>query len=187
MNDSTPAKQLDLFERHLTLWVFLCMGLGIGLGTAFPAFTRHIGQLEFGTDSHVNVPIAILIWLMIFPMMLKIDFGGLRGVFAKPRGLAVTLFVNWLVKPFRMALLGWLLVTELFAKTLGWIDPETAKNQVAGLIILAAAPCTAMVFVWSYLTDGDPAYTLVQVAVNDLIMLVAFAPIVHPRRSMVFS
>ena len=178
MNDSTPAKRLDLFERHLTLWVFLCMGLGIGLGTAFPAFTRHIGQLEFGTDSHVNVPIAILIWLMIFPMMLKIDFGGLRGVFAKPRGLAVTLFVNWLVKPFSMALLGWLLVTELFAKTLGWIDPETAKNQVAGLIILAAAPCTAMVFVWSYLTDGDGPYTLAQVAINDLIMVFAFAPIV---------
>jgi len=106
MKDSTPVKRLDLFERHLTLWVFLCMGLGIGLGTAFPALTRHIGQLEFGTDSHVNVPIAILIWLMIFPMMLKIDFGGLRGVFVKPRGLAVTLLVNWLVKPFSMALLG---------------------------------------------------------------------------------
>jgi ACR3 family arsenite transporter len=178
MNDSTPAKRLDLFERHLTLWVFLCMGLGIVLGRALPEMTRHIGELEFGTDSHVNMPIAVLIWLMIFPMMLKIDFGGLRGVFAKPRGLAVTLFVNWLVKPFSMALLGWLLVTELFAKTLGWIDPEIAKNQVAGLIILAAAPCTAMVFVWSYLTDGDGPYTLAQVAINDLIMVFAFAPIV---------
>lgn len=178
MSDPVPVKRLDLFERHLSLWVILCMGLGIGLGTAFPSFTRHIGQLEFGTGSHVNIPIAVLIWLMIFPMMLKIDFGGLRGVFAKPRGLAVTLFVNWLVKPFSMALLGWLLVTELFANTLGWIDPEIAKNQVAGLIILAAAPCTAMVFVWSYLTDGDGPYTLAQVAINDLIMVFAFAPIV---------
>ncbi len=178
MSDPVPVKRLDLFERHLSLWVILCMGLGIGLGTAFPSFTRHIGQLEFGTGSHVNIPIAVLIWLMIFPMMLKIDFGGLRGVFSKPRGLAVTLFVNWLVKPFSMALLGWLLVTELFANTLGWIDPEIAKNQVAGLIILAAAPCTAMVFVWSYLTDGDGPYTLAQVAINDLIMVFAFAPIV---------
>ena len=178
MSGEKDAKRLDFFERHLTLWVFACMGLGLGLGTLFPEATRRIGEFEFGEGSHVNVPIAILIWLMIYPMMLKIDFGGLRGVFAKPKGLAVALFVNWLVKPFSMALLGWLLITELFGKTLGWIDPETAKNQVAGLIILAAAPCTAMVFVWSYLTDGDGPYTLAQVAINDLIMVFAFAPIV---------
>jgi ACR3 family arsenite transporter len=131
--------------------------------------------MEFGHDSHVNVPIAILIWLMIYPMMLKIDFGSIGGVARKPKGLMVTLFVNWIVKPFSMAFLAWVFMQHVFAK---WIDVETAKNYTAGLIILAAAPCTAMVFVWSYLTDGDPAYTLVQVAVNDLIMLVAFAPIV---------
>lgn len=178
MSNAAHPKRLDAFERYLTLWVFACMGLGLALGNLFPDFTRRVGELEFGEGSHVNIAIAVLIWLMIFPMMVKIDFGGLRGVVAKPKGLAVTLFVNWLVKPFSMALLGWLLITELFGKTLGWIDPETAKNYVAGLIILAAAPCTAMVFVWSYLTDGDGPYTLAQVAINDLIMIFAFAPIV---------
>ncbi len=177
-NDTIPAKRLDFFERYLTVWAFACMLLGLALGKLLPDLTRRIGELEFGTDSHVNIPIAVLIWLMIYPMMLKIDFGGLRGVFAKPRGLFITLFVNWLVKPFSMALLGWLFITTLFGEVLGWIDPETAKNYVAGLIILAAAPCTAMVFVWSYLTDGDGPYTLAQVAVNDLIMVFAFAPIV---------
>jgi ACR3 family arsenite transporter len=121
------------------------------------------------------VPIAVLIWLMIYPMMLKVDFTALGGIARKPRGLIVTLFVNWLVKPFSMALLAWVFMQHLFS---AWIAPELAKEYTAGLIILAAAPCTAMVFVWSYLTDGDPVYTLVQVAVNDLIMLVAFAPIV---------
>jgi ACR3 family arsenite transporter len=115
---------------------------------------------------------------MIYPMMLKIDFGGIRGVFARPKGLFITLFVNWLVKPFSMALLGWLFIQWLFSSELGWIDPDTAKNYTAGLIILAAAPCTAMVFVWSYLTEGDAPYTLAQVAINDLIMVFAFAPIV---------
>jgi ACR3 family arsenite transporter len=124
------------------------------------------------------VPIAILIWLMIFPMMLKIDFGGLKAVVKRPKGLFVTLFVDWLVKPFSMAFFGWFFVRVLFSGTFGWIDPETAKNYTAGLIILAAAPCTAMVFVWSYLTDGDGPYTLAQVAINDLIMIFAFAPIV---------
>ncbi len=173
-----PAKRLAFFERYLTVWVFACMVLGLGLGRLLPEVTRQVGELEFGRDSHVNIPIAVLIWLMIYPMMLKIDFGGLRGVFAKPRGLIITLFVNWLVKPFSMALLGWLFITQLFSRELGWIEPETAKNYVAGLIILAAAPCTAMVFVWSYLTDGDGPYTLAQVAINDLIMVFAFAPIV---------
>jgi ACR3 family arsenite transporter len=131
--------------------------------------------LEFGHGSQVNVPIGVLLWLMIYPMMLKVDFGAIAGIARRPKGLGVTLFVNWLVKPFSMAFLAWLFMQHLFAR---WIDPETARSYTAGLIILAAAPCTAMVFVWSYLTDGDPAYTLVQVAVNDLIMLVAFAPIV---------
>ena len=178
MKADAPAKRLDFFERFLTVWVFACMVLGLALGKLLPDLTRRVGEMEFGRDSHVNIPIAVLIWLMIYPMMLKIDFGGLRGVFARPKGLLVTLFVNWLVKPFSMALLGWLFITQIFGQTLGWIDPETAKNYVAGLIILAAAPCTAMVFVWSYLTDGDGPYTLAQVAINDLIMVFAFAPIV---------
>jgi ACR3 family arsenite transporter len=179
--DQSPAipvktvKRLAFFERNLTLWVLLCMVAGVILGTAAPKVIASLSGMEFGHDSHVNVPIAILIWLMIYPMMLKIDFGSIGGVARKPKGLMVTLFVNWIVKPFSMALLAWIFMQHLFAK---WIDVETAKNYTAGLIILAAAPCTAMVFVWSYLTDGDPAYTLVQVAVNDLIMLVAFAPIV---------
>jgi ACR3 family arsenite transporter len=151
------------------------MIVGVALGRLAPELTSSLSRLEFGRGSQVNIPIAVLIWLMIYPMMLKIDFSTLREASRKPRGLAVTLFVNWLIKPFSMALLAWLFMQHLFAR---WIDPETAKNYTAGLIILAAAPCTAMVFVWSYLTDGDPAYTLVQVAVNDLIMLFAFAPIV---------
>lgn len=171
-------KRLDFFERYLSLWVLVCMVVGVALGRLAPEATRWLSHWQFGQDSHVNVVIAVLIWLMIYPMMLKIDFGGIRAVFARPKGLFITLFVNWLVKPFSMALLGWLFITTLFGKALGWIEPETARNYVAGLIILAAAPCTAMVFVWSYLTDGDGPYTLAQVAVNDLIMVFAFAPIV---------
>ncbi len=171
-----PApKRLGFFERYLTLWVFLCMVVGVGLGKVAPSLTATLSRMEFGAGSQVNVPIAVLIWLMIYPMMLKVDFGAVGGIARRPKGLLVTLFVNWLVKPFSMALFAWIFIQNLFA---AWIDPETARNYTAGLIILAAAPCTAMVFVWSYLTDGDPAYTLVQVAVNDLIMLVAFAPIV---------
>jgi ACR3 family arsenite transporter len=131
--------------------------------------------MEFGQGSQVNVPIGVLLWLMIYPMMLKVDFSAIGGIAKRPKGLLVTLFVNWLVKPFSMALLAWVFMQHVFA---AWVGPDLAKEYTAGLIILAAAPCTAMVFVWSYLTDGDPAYTLVQVAVNDLIMLVAFAPIV---------
>jgi ACR3 family arsenite transporter len=168
-------KSLSLFERYLTLWVALCMGAGIVLGRAFPAAVNVIRSLEFGEGSRINIPIAVLIWLMIYPMMLKVDFGSILHVGRKPKGLMVTLFVNWLVKPFSMAFFGWLFFKHLF---LPWIGPELADQYVAGVIILAAAPCTAMVFVWSYLTDGDPAYTLVQVSVNDLIMLVLFAPIV---------
>jgi ACR3 family arsenite transporter len=168
-------KRLALFERYLTVWVFLCMVAGVAFGKALPGATAALSRLEFGQGSQVNVPIGVLLWLMIYPMMLKVDFSAIGGIARKPKGLMVTLFVNWLVKPFGMALLAWVFMQHLFA---AWIDPETARGYTAGLIILAAAPCTAMVFVWSYLTDGDPAYTLVQVAVNDLIMLVAFAPIV---------
>jgi ACR3 family arsenite transporter len=151
------------------------MVAGVAVGKLAPALTASLSKLEFGAGSQVNVPIAVLIWLMIYPMMLKVDFTALGGIARKPRGLGVTLFVNWLVKPFSMAVLAWLFMRHVFS---AWITPELAKEYTAGLIILAAAPCTAMVFVWSYLTDGDPVYTLVQVAVNDLIMLVAFAPIV---------
>ena len=175
---SGTPKRLDFFERNLSLWVLLCMLCGLGFGKWLPDPTARLAHWEFGQNSHVNVIIAALIWMMIYPMMLKIDFGGLRGVVKKPKGLLVTLFVNWLVKPFSMALLGWVFMQCLFSSTLGWIELDTAKNYTAGLIILAAAPCTAMVFVWSYLTDGDGPYTLAQVAINDLIMVFAFAPIV---------
>lgn len=176
--EPTATRRLDFFERNLTLWVLLCMLGGLGLGRLCPGLTARLAGWQFGADSQVNVAIAVLIWLMIYPMMLKIDFGGLRGVLRRPRGLAVTLGVNWLVKPFSMALLGGFFVRWLFSSRLGWIDPATAREYAAGLVILAAAPCTAMVFVWSYLTDGDGAYTLAQVAINDLIMIFAFAPIV---------
>jgi ACR3 family arsenite transporter len=166
---------MGFFERYLTAWVLLCMAVGVSLGKLLPGVTSTLSRLEFGRDSHVNIPISVLLWLMIYPMMLKVDFRSVGGIARRPRGLMVTLFVNWLVKPFSMAFLAWAFMQHAFAP---WIDPRTARGFTAGLIILSAAPCTAMVFVWSYLTDGDPAYTLVQVAVNDLIMLVAFAPIV---------
>jgi len=177
MTNSTneAAKRMGFFERYLSLWVFICMVVGVIIGTAAPSTISAISKFEFGQNSHVNVAVAILIWLMIYPMMLKVDFGALGGVARKPKGLAITLFVNWIIKPFSMGLLAWIFMQHLFSS---WISPEAAKSYTAGLIILAAAPCTAMVFVWSYLTDGDPAYTLVQVALNDLIMLFAFAPIV---------
>lgn len=170
-----PARRLAFFERYLTLWVALCMAAGLALGKVAPRVVDALRSLEFGRGSQANVPIAVLIWLMITPMMMKVDFVSIRNVGQKPRGLMVTLFVNWLVKPFSMAFLGWLFFRHIFA---AWIGP-LADQYIAGVIILAAAPCTAMVFVWSYLTDGDPAYTLVQVSVNDLIMLVLFAPIVR--------
>jgi len=172
---AAPPKRLNVFERYLTLWVALCMVGGVLLGKFLPGLTGALRGLEFGRASQINLPIAVLIWLMIYPMMLKVDFSSLLGVRRRPGGVLVTLFVNWLVKPFSMAFLGWLFFKHLF---LPWIGPALADQYVAGTIILAAAPCTAMVFVWSYLTDGDPAYTLVQVSLNDLIMLVLFAPIV---------
>ena len=174
-NSASPPKRLAFFERYLTLWVLVCMVLGVAFGKLLPGVTSTLSKLEFGQGSHVNAPIGVLLWLMIYPMMLKVDFSAIGGITKRPKGLLVTLVVNWLIKPFSMALLAWVFMQHLFA---AWIGPEMAKEYTAGLIILAAAPCTAMVFVWSYLTDGDPAYTLVQVAVNDLIMLVAFAPIV---------
>jgi ACR3 family arsenite transporter len=151
------------------------MVAGVALGRLLPGLTDALRRLEFGEGSQINVPIAVLLWLMIYPMMLRIDLASVLDVRRRPRGILVTLFVNWLVKPFSMALLGWLFFKNLFLPLIG---AELADQYVAGVIILAAAPCTAMVFVWSYLTDGDPAYTLVQVSVNDLIMLLLFAPIV---------
>jgi ACR3 family arsenite transporter len=176
---STPPssrKRLGIFERYLSLWVGLCMVVGILLGRAAPGMMDTLRGLEFGEGSQINIPIAILIWLMITPMMMKVDFGAIRQVGRRPRGLFITLFVNWLVKPFSMAALAWLFFKVVFSP---WIPASDADQYIAGCIILAAAPCTAMVFVWSYLSDGDPAYTLVQVSVNDLIMLVLFAPIVR--------
>jgi ACR3 family arsenite transporter len=151
------------------------MGLGVAVGKLLPGIVDTLRAMEFGDGSHINIPIAVLIWFMIYPMMLKIDFASIANVGKRPQGLFVTLFVNWLVKPFSMALFGWLFFRHLFLPLIG---PELASQYIAGVIILAAAPCTAMVFVWSYLSHGDPAYTLVQVSVNDLIMLVLFAPIV---------
>jgi len=175
MTAMAGVKRLSSFEQFLTLWVVLCMVAGVLLGKLCPALVSALRGLEFGADSQINVAIAVLIWLMIYPMMLKIDVASILGVRKRPRGILVTLAVNWLVKPFSMALLAWLFFKHVFT---AWIPPELADQYVAGTIILAAAPCTAMVFVWSYLTDGDPAYTLVQVSINDLIMLVLFAPIV---------
>jgi arsenite transporter len=173
---AAAPKRLNIFERYLTVWVGLCMVAGLVIGKVLPGFIDQLRGMEFGKGSQVNVPIAVLIWLMIIPMMMKVDFGAIRDVGQKPRGLFVTLFVNWVVKPFSMALIAWLFFRHFFA---AWINPAEADQYIAGCIILAAAPCTAMVFVWSYLTDGDPAYTLVQVSVNDLIMLFLFAPIVR--------
>ncbi|WP_345907828.1 ACR3 family arsenite efflux transporter, partial [Sphingomonas sp. UBA4815] len=168
-----PARSgIGTFERYLTLWVLLCILAGIGLGHLLPGLFGAIAAAEV---ARVNLVVAVLIWLMIIPMMMKVDFGAVREVGRRPRGLFVTLFVNWLVKPFSMAFFAWVFFRYVFA---AWIPPADADQYIAGCIILAAAPCTAMVFVWSYLADGDPAYTLVQVAVNDLIMLVAFVPIV---------
>ena len=172
---AASSKHLNLFERYLTLWVGLCMVAGVVLGKAAPSLMAALRSLEIGSNTQINAPIAVLIWLMIYPMMLKIDLASVLEVRRRPGGILITLFVNWLVKPFSMALLGWLFFKHLFVP---WIGPELANQYLAGTIILAAAPCTAMVFVWSYLTDGDPAYTLVQVSLNDLIMLLLFAPIV---------
>ena len=163
---------MSIFERYLTVWVALCIVVGVVLGSVFPGVFQAIGAIEVAS---VNLPVAILIWLMIIPMLVKIDFGALHEVRKHWRGVGVTLFINWAVKPFSMALLGWLFIGNLFAP---YLPAEQINSYIAGLIILAAAPCTAMVFVWSNLSDGEPHFTLSQVAVNDVIMIFAFAPIV---------
>jgi ACR3 family arsenite transporter len=163
---------MSTFERYLTLWVFLCIVAGILLGRSFPAPFQAIGRLEI---AKVNLPVGLLIWLMIVPMLLKVDFGALQQVRQHWRGIGVTVFVNWAVKPFSMALLGWIFIRHVFAP---WLPATQLDSFVAGLILLAAAPCTAMVFVWSRLSNGHPMFTLSQVALNDTIMVFAFAPIV---------
>ncbi|MEY5028673.1 MAG: hypothetical protein RLZ63_988 [Pseudomonadota bacterium] len=163
---------MSFFERYLTLWVFLCILLGIALGQFFPGAFQAIGAMEI---AKVNLPVGLLIWVMVIPMLIKVDFGALHEVRQHVRGIGVTLFVNWLVKPFSMAFLGWLFIRHWFAPLL---PADQLDSYIAGLILLAAAPCTAMVFVWSRLTNGDPLFTLSQVALNDTIMVFAFAPLV---------
>ncbi len=163
---------LGVFERYLSLWVGLCIIAGVKLGIAWPGVFAFIARLEY---ARVNLVVAVLVWVMIYPMMVGVDFASIREVGRKPKGLCITLVVNWLVKPFTMALLGVLFFNYIFA---GLVTPEMAKEYIAGMILLGAAPCTAMVFVWSQLVRGDANYTLVQVSINDLIMVVAFAPIV---------
>ena len=163
---------MSVFERYLTVWVVLCIVVGIGLGQVFPGTARAIGAWEV---ARVNIPVGLLIWVMIIPMLLKVDFAALGEVRNHMRGIGVTLFVNWLVKPFSMAFLGWLFIRQWFAP---YLPADQIDSYIAGLILLAAAPCTAMVFVWSRLTGGDPLFTLSQVALNDSIMIVAFAPLV---------
>lgn len=159
------------FERYLSLWVALAIGAGVILGSFFPSVFAAIAAIEF---AHVNLVMAVLIWVMIYPMMVQIDFGAIKHIGQRPQGLFLTLVVNWLIKPFTMAALGWLFFKILFA---GWVGPQSAQEYIAGMILLGVAPCTAMVFVWSQLTRGDPNYTLVQVSVNDVIMIFAFAPL----------
>ena len=163
---------MNFFERYLSAWVALCIVVGMGLGQWQPEVFQAIGRLEY---AQVNLPVGLLIWVMIVPMLVKVDFAALHEVRQHVRGIGVTLFVNWLIKPFSMALLGWLFVRHLFAE---WLPAEQIDSYIAGLILLAAAPCTAMVFVWSRLTNGHPLFTLSQVALNDSIMVVAFAPLV---------
>lgn len=169
---TTAPAPLTVFERYLTLWVFLCIVAGIVVGQLFPGPIQAIGRMEF---AQVNLPVGLLIWVMIIPMLLKVDFGALGQVKNHWRGIGVTLFINWAVKPFSMALLAWIFIRHVFAP---YLPAEQLDSYVAGLILLAAAPCTAMVFVWSRLTGGDPMFTLGQVALNDTIMVFAFAPIV---------
>ncbi len=162
---------MGLFERYLSVWVGLCILAGIGLGNLAPSIFTGIASLEF---AHVNLVVAVLIWLMIYPMMVQVDFTAIKRVGEKPQGIILTLIINWLIKPFTMAFLGWLFFKVIFTDL---VDPQTATEYIAGMILLGVAPCTAMVFVWSQLTKGDANYTLVQVSINDVIMIFAFAPI----------
>ncbi len=170
VNEAAP--RMALFERYLTLWVALCIVAGTTLGRQFPTAFAQLGSIEW---AQVNLPVALLIWVMIVPMLMKIDFGALRQVGQHWRGIGTTLFINWAVKPFSMALLGWFFLRHVFAP---WLPADQVDSYIAGLILLAAAPCTAMVFVWSNFCRGDAAFTLSQVALNDAIMVVAFAPLV---------
>ncbi|MFT7243867.1 MAG: ACR3 family arsenite transporter [Candidatus Azotimanducaceae bacterium] len=162
---------MGLFERYLTVWVAIAISIGVLLGLLVPDVFAAVARLEY---AHVNLVIAVLIWLMIYPMMIQVDFTAIKDVGKKPKGLALTLVVNWLIKPFTMALLGWLFFKIIFVDL---VAPESASEYIAGMILLGVAPCTAMVFVWSQLTDGDANYTLVQVSINDVIMIFAFAPL----------
>ncbi len=163
---------LDFFGKYLTIWVAICIIVGVAIGQIFPAFPRALSKFEY---AKVSIPVAILIWIMIYPMMLKIDFSSIVNATKKPKGLTVTCVVNWLIKPFTMYVIAGFFLKLVFKNL---ITPDLASDYLAGAVILGAAPCTAMVFVWSYLTEGDPAYTVVQVAINDLILLFAFTPIV---------
>lgn len=169
---SSESEQMGFFERYLSLWVALCIVGGILLGKFLGNSISVLADMNMAT---VNIPVAILVWLMIFPMMVQIDFSSIKDVGKNPKGLALTLAINWVIKPFTMAFFAWIFFDKIYA---AYLTPELAKEYIAGAILLGAAPCTAMVFVWSYLTKGDPEYTLVQVAINDLILLVAFIPIV---------
>ncbi|MDY4627244.1 MAG: ACR3 family arsenite efflux transporter [Prevotella sp.] len=165
-------RHIGSFDKYLSLWVALCIVAGIALGTFLPALPQTLSRLEY---AHVNIPVAVLIWVMIYPMMMKVDFNSVKNVARHPRGLLVTCVVNWLIKPFTMFAIAWFFLFVVFKQ---WIPSTLAQEYLAGAVLLGAAPCTAMVFIWSYLSNGNAAYTLVQVAVNDLIILVAFAPIV---------
>lgn len=165
-------RHIGFFDKYLSLWVALCIVAGIALGTFLPALPQTLSRLEY---AHVNIPVAVLIWVMIYPMMMKVDFNSVKNVARHPRGLVVTCVVNWLIKPFTMFAIAWFFLFVVFKQ---WIPSTLVQEYLAGVVLLGAAPCTAMVFIWSYLSNGNAAYTLVQVAVNDLIILVAFAPIV---------
>ncbi|MBT3383212.1 MAG: ACR3 family arsenite efflux transporter [Prolixibacteraceae bacterium] len=165
-------RQIGFFEKYLSLWVALCIATGILIGNFAGDSVQFLSRLEF---FGVNIPVAVLVWLMIYPMMLQVDFSSIKNIGKRPKGLVLTLVINWLIKPFTMAFFAWIFFSKIYSAI---ISPELAGEYIAGAILLGAAPCTAMVFVWSYLTDGDPNYTLVQVSVNDLIILVAFVPIV---------
>lgn len=167
----TEQSPLGFFERYLSLWVGLCIAAGVGLGIAVPSVFQTVAELEY---AQVNLVVAVFIWIMIYPMMVNVDFASIKDVGRKPKGLCITLVINWLIKPFTMAALGVLFFEHAFA---GLVAPETAKEYIAGMILLGVAPCTAMVFIWSQLVRGDANYTLVQVSINDIIMIFAFAPL----------
>src|SRR6056297_4188949 len=165
-------KEIGFFEKYLTVWVAICIIAGVLIGRLWPAFPSTLSQWEY---AQVSIPVAVLIWFMIYPMMVQIDFGSIMNAGKRPKGLTVTLVSNWLIKPFTMYFFGWLFIKVLFQN---FIPADLGVQYVAGMILLGSAPCTAMVFVWSYLTDGDPAYTLIQVSINDLVLVFAYAPLV---------